>query len=153
MTMTTLIIMLAVMTAPYVAVQTLAAAKRKDFDGRGAAAVGLSLLFILTGSGHFMLTEPMAQMLPPWAPARVPLVYLTGVLELGIAAGFLVPRLRRVTGRITVVILIVFLAVNIYAAINHVPFGGHELGTVYLFIRVPVQLAILLWVYWFAIKH
>ena len=30
--------------------------------------------------------------------------------------------------------------------------GGHAWGPVYLFVRVPLQAFILLWVYWFAIR-
>ena len=49
-------------------------------------------------SGHFVQTDAMALMMPPWVPMRRPLVYAPGVLELAIAAALLVPRLARPTG-------------------------------------------------------
>ena len=149
--MTTPIIMLLLMMAPYLAAHLLSAITRRDFDSRGAAA-GLGVLFIFTGIGHFILTEPMAQMLPPWVPERLLLVYLTGVLEFAIAVGFFVPISRRFTGRVAAIVLVLFFPANIYAAINHVPMGGHAWGAVYLLIRAPLQAIILFWVYWFTVR-
>jgi uncharacterized membrane protein len=94
----------------------------------------------------------MAQMLPPWVPARTFLVYATGVLEFAIAAGFLMPRTSRLTGWVAAAVLVLFFPANIYAAFHHVRMGGHAEGPVYLFIRAPLQLIILFWVYWFTIR-
>jgi len=143
--MTTPIIMLILMMTPYLVVRVLSAVTRREFDVRGAAVSGLGILFIFTGIGHFIKTEPMAQMLPPWVPERVLLVYLTGVLEFAIAVGFLVPKSRRFTGWVAAVVLVWFFPANIYAAINHIPMGGHAWGPVYLLIRAPLQALILFW--------
>lgn len=140
--MTTPLIMLALMVAPYLV-----------YRSRAAGAVGLALLFIFTGSGHFLQTEVMAQMLPPWVPARIPLVYATGVLELAVAIAFFLPDTRRTAGWMAAAVLVLFFPANIYAALNHVPMGGYAWGPVYLLVRGPLQLAILGWVYWFTIKR
>jgi len=95
---TTPIVMLALMMSPYLVVRLLSVVTHRDFNTRGAAAVGLTILFIFTGMSHFIQTEPMAQMLPPWVPERVLLVYLTGILELAVAAGFLVQRFHAIHG-------------------------------------------------------
>ena len=151
--MITPLIMLALMLAPYSIARLLSpAVSGRRFDLRGAAAIGLGLLFIFTGVGHFIQTEPMSQMLPPWVPERVLLVHLTGILELALAAGFMVPKTRRATGWIAAAVLVLFFPANIYAALNHVPMGGHAWGPVYLLVRAPLQLAILLWVIWFTIR-
>jgi uncharacterized membrane protein len=145
--------MLALMMAPYLGARILSPVTGHDFDARGAAAIGLGILFIFTGLGHFVQTEAMAQMLPPWIPGRKLLVYLTGGLEFAIAVGFLVPKWRRFTGWVGAAILVLFFPANIYAAINHVPMGGHAWGPVYLLVRAPLQLVILWWVYWFTIRQ
>jgi uncharacterized membrane protein len=134
--------MLALMVGPWLARRTQA-----------AGASGLALLFFFTGSGHFLQTELMAQMLPPWVPAPVALVYLTGVLEFALAIGFLIPETRRSAGWTAAAVLVLFFPANIYAAINHVPMGGHAWGPVYLLVRAPLQLVILFWVYWFTLAH
>ena len=151
--MTTIILMLLILMAPYGAVRLFAALTRREVNGRGAAALGLSLLFLFTGIGHFTQTEPMAQMLPPWVPARRLLVYVTGVLEFAIAVGFLVPKSRKITGWIAVGVLVLFFPVNIYAAIQYIPMGGHAWGPVYLLLRAPLQVLIVWWVYWYTIRQ
>lgn len=151
--MRTPIIMLVLMMAPYVIVRIVSALMRRDFDARAAAAIGLGIMFIFTGIGHFIQTKPMARMLPPWVPERTLLVYLTGVLEFAIAFGFFVPKFRRLVGWVAVAALVLFFPVNINAAINHIPVGGHVWGPVYLLIRGPLQVLILFWVYWFTIRQ
>jgi len=123
--MATPIIMLVLMMAPYLVARLFSAVTRRDFDVRSAAAIGLGMLFIFTGIGHFIETEPMAQMLPPWVPGRTLLVYLTGVLELAVAVGFLMPQSRRFTGWLAAAMLVLFFPVNIYAVIHEIPMGGH----------------------------
>jgi uncharacterized membrane protein len=151
--MATPIIMLVLMMAPYLVARLFSAVTRRDFDVRSAAAIGLGMLFIFTGVGHFIETEPMAQMLPPWVPGRTLLVYLTGVLEWAVAVGFLMPQSRRFTGWLAAAMLVLFFPVNIYAVIHEIPMGGHAWGPAYLLIRTPLQAIILFWVYWFTIRQ
>jgi uncharacterized membrane protein len=144
--------MLILLTAPYGVLRMVQWGTDRQVDLHHAGAIGLTLLFILTGIGHFTDTASMAQMLPSWVPARVGIIYLTGVLEFVVAAGFLFRRFRRVTGWIAATMLVLFFPANIYAAIYHVPQGGHAWGPVYLLIRAPLQLIIFLWVYWLTIR-
>jgi hypothetical protein len=65
------IIMLVLLTAPYAVVRLIKALSGRAMDLRNAGAIGLTLLFTLTGIGHFTDSESMAQMLPPWVPGRV----------------------------------------------------------------------------------
>jgi len=145
--------MLFLLVVPFIVALLLPANVNRYIDFRDAAAVGLALLFIFTGMGHFIQTEAMSQMLPPWVSERILIVQLTGILEFVIAAGFIVRRSRRLTGYIAAAILVLFFPVNIYEVINHIPIGGHAWEPVYLFIRAPLQLIILFWVYWFAIRR
>jgi uncharacterized membrane protein len=140
--MITSLLMLALMVSPWLALRS-----------RAAGAIGLGILFIFTGVGHFVQTAPMAQMLPEFVPARVPLVILTGLLEFAVAAGLFVPRTRRLAGWTAAAMLVLFFPANIYAAFAQVPMGGHAWGPVYLLIRAPLQAAIIAWVWWFALRQ
>lgn len=122
------------------------------FSSFARARIGLSLFFAFTALGHFVRTEEMTKMLPPAVPYRVELIYLTGVFELLGAAGVWVPRLRRLTGVCLIVMLLCVLPANVYAALNRVAFGGHELGPAYLIIRVPFQLLVAWWVHFAAVR-
>jgi uncharacterized membrane protein len=151
--MTTPIVLFVLMMGPYLLVRLLSLVTQRDYNAQRAATIGLTLLFVFTGIGHFIDTESMAQMLPAWVPARVILVYLTGVLEFAIAVGFLKDESRQFAGWVAVVMLVLFFPVNVYAALNYIPMGAHAWGPVYLLIRAPLQAIILLWIYWFAIKR
>jgi uncharacterized membrane protein len=151
--MTTPILMLALMTMPYLVIRLLSVIMHRHYNAQRAAAIGLALLFLFTGIGHFIDTESMAQMLPPWVPERAYLVRMTGVLEFAVAAGFLSKTYRRFTGCVAAIMLILFFPVNVYAALNYIPMGGHAWGPIYLFVRTPLQVIMFLWIYHFAIKH
>jgi uncharacterized membrane protein len=150
--MVTPIILLLLMIGPYLIMRALKRLLHRDCDLGRAAATGLALLFTMTGIGHFTETEALALMLPAWVPGRVAIVYLTGILEFAIAAGFLFRRSRRLTGWVAAAVLILFFPANVYAAIHRVPMGGHAMGPAYLLIRAPMQLIVLAWVYWFTLR-
>ncbi len=145
-------IMLILMTAPYLAACILNRLARRSFDMASAAAVGLGVVFVFTGIGHFVQTLPMAQMLPHWVPQRILLVHATGWLEFAIAAGLFLPHYRRQAAALAIAVLVLFFPVNIYAAFQHVPMGGHAWGPVYLLIRAPLQAVMVAWAYWFVLK-
>ena len=111
------------------------------------ARVGLSLFFTFTALGHFVRPEEMSAMLPAFVPFRIELIYLTGILELLGAIGVWIPRLTKLTGLCLILMLVCILPANIYSAFNHVDFGGHGSGPIYLLIRVPFQLFVIWWVY------
>ena len=112
------------------------------------ARVGLTVFFAFAGIGHFVKTAEMSQMLPASVPYRVELIYISGVLELLGAIGVWIPTLTRLTGLCLIVMLLCVLPANIYSAIEHVEFGGHSAGPVYLLVRVPFQLFLMWWTYW-----
>lgn len=148
------LIMLCILILPYLiltAVDRLGRGRRLQPGLRGR--ISLALVFLFTGLGHFIQPEAMAQMLPPWVPARVAVIYGTGVLELSAAAGLSVPGLWRLAGVCLIVFLVLALPANVYAAINHVEMGGHGIGPAYLLVRVPLQLILIGWTYWFAVRR
>ena len=114
--------------------------------------MGITLVFCFTGLGHFIETQSMAEMLPAWLPGRIPLVYVTGVIEIAAAMAVPIPRLRAMIGLALIAMLVLFLPVNIYAAANRIGMGGHEWGPIYLLIRVPLQAILILWIWWFAVR-
>jgi len=114
--------------------------------------IGITLVFAFTGVGHFLKTSSMAEMLPAWIPMRVPLIYVTGIFELLAAITILVPSLSRYTGIVLCAFLLLLLPSNVYAAFQRVDFGGHGSGPIYLLVRIPLQLFLIGWIYWFAVR-
>jgi uncharacterized membrane protein len=65
---------------------------------------------------------------------------------------FLLRKGRGVAGWLGAALLVLFFPANVYAAIHHVPQGGHSWGPIYLLVRAPLQLMILFWDDWFVIR-
>jgi uncharacterized membrane protein len=97
--------------------------------------------------GHFVKTEGMVEMLPPWVPFRLALVYLTGLIELFIGIALFIPRYQPLAAKLAIVVLVIFFPANIYAALNGIGLGGHQWGAVYLLIRGPLQVMLIAWAY------
>jgi uncharacterized membrane protein len=114
--------------------------------------IALAVLFLFTGLGHFLVTEPMAGMLPSWVPGRKAIVLVTGVLELAGAAGLLIPGFARLAGGALIVFLVLVFPANVFAALNRIDLGGHGAGPMYLLVRIPFQLLLIGWTYWFAAR-
>ena len=125
---------------------------RTDGAVARAGKIALAVLFLMTGAAHFVVTEPMAQMVPPPIPA-VPAVLATGVLEILGAIGLLVPRTSKLAAWCLFIFLFAVFPANIYAAVNSTGLGGHVTGPSYLLTRGPLQLLLVAWTYFFGISR
>lgn len=150
----TLIILLTILLGSFVllgATGGLTRLGRLEASRRGQ--ISLALLFFFTGVGHFVQTDQMVQMLPPWVPARTGIIRASGVFEWLLALGLLTPRYSRVAGLCAIAFLVVVFPGNVYAAVNRVEMGGHAAGPAYLLVRAPFQLLLIGWAYWFAVRR
>ncbi|MBY8961725.1 hypothetical protein KJK34_03060 [Flavobacterium sp. D11R37] len=115
----------------------------------------LSVMLLFTATGHVKYTYGMSMMLPGLIPFKKAVIYVTGVLEIALAAGFLFPRYRLLAGVAFVIFLILALPANIRSAFLHINYetGARDgRGPAYLWFRVPMQLFLLLWVFYFSIR-
>ena len=83
-----------------------------------AAAAGMGVVFIITGFTHFI--EPQRSGLVAIVPGFIPMpelvITLTGIAELVLAIGLIVPRTRERAGAAAVVLLLALLPANVIAA-------------------------------------
>jgi uncharacterized membrane protein len=145
--MRTLIVLVSLLLVPY----GLLALFGVGANLRGR--IGLALVFAFTGIGHFVKTAEMVQMLPGWVPQREFVIYFTGVLELVAAVALLVPAVSRVAGIFLCLFLVAVFPANVFAAFQRVDFGGHGAGPVYLALRLPLQVLLIGWTWWFAVRR
>ena len=120
------------------------------YDLALAGVIAMSVMLVFTSIGHFVYTKGMLMMIPRFIPFRKELVYLTGIIEVAAAVGLLIPRLRIMTAWFLIVFFILLLPANIYAATRHIDYQKGTLkgpGPTYLRFRVPLQILIILWVY------
>jgi uncharacterized membrane protein len=79
-------------------------------------------------------------------------VICSGVFELLLAVSVLLPAYAKATGWAICGFLVIVTPVNVYAALKKVDFGGHSAGPGYLWVRIPLQLVLIIWTYWFAVR-
>lgn len=143
------IMMAGLLILPYLVARLL---RLPTEDRNYAGVLGLTAVFLFTGAGHFIKTESMVDMLPLFVPQRALAVQVSGAIEIGAALALLIPGLRHRVGQLLLWMLLLLLPVNVYAAFNQIPLGGHAWGPIYLLIRVPLQLLLMLWTYRFALQ-
>nr|WP_313819576.1 DoxX family protein [uncultured Allomuricauda sp.] len=110
----------------------------------------MSIMLCFTAIGHFAFTKGMSRMIPHFVPLKTSLVYFTGILEIIMAIGLLIPRFKAITGWALIIFLLLMLPANIYASIENVNYqkGTYDgNGFSYLWFRVPLQFLFIVWVY------
>jgi len=80
--------------------------------------------YIIAGVLHFILPELYVQIIPPFLPAALVLVYLSGIAEIAVGIGLLIPRTRQLAAWSTVALLVAIFPANIYMATHGVVIEG-----------------------------
>ncbi len=115
-----------------------------------AAQIAMACMLVFTAIGHFAFTEGMSTMLPNFFPKKKELVLITGLMEIALGVGLVLPQYKYISAWMLIVFFVLLLPVNIRAAIEHINYQTGELnghGISYLWFRVPLQLFFVLWVY------
>lgn len=121
------------------------------FAGRMAMAV----MLVFTAIGHFAFSKGMAMMIS-FLPFANAIVFITGIIELIAAIGLLVPKTKTLTGKLLILFFILLLPANIYAASHNINLKTADYtgkGISYLWIRVPMQLLFIAWVYFSSLSN
>lgn len=121
-----------------------------------AGLIAMSAMLVFTAVGHFAFNKGMAMMLPDFFPYKTGIVYMTGLFEVVLAIGLLLPHYRTVTGWTLIVFLLLVLPANIYAAVHQLDYQKATFdgpGLRYLWFRIPLQALFIAWVYIFVIRR
>ncbi|MBK8172315.1 MAG: hypothetical protein IPK60_18495 [Sandaracinaceae bacterium] len=107
----------------------------------GAAAL------IYIGIKHFVAPEGFMMIMPPWMPAPLLLVQISGFFEIAGALGLLFDKTRRFAGYGLVALFIAVFPANIYSAIYNINPIGPGPNWV-LWARLPFQFVFIAWALW-----
>ena len=146
------IIILILLTSPLLFGFIKGQVTRQVINIKEYASIGLGITFVFFAIGHIVKTHGMVEMLPPWVPLRLQLVYATGLLEFAVGIALFTTKYRELAAKLAIVIFIVFFPANIYAAFNSIGLGGHQWGPIYLLIRAPLQIILIAWAYFLCVK-
>jgi uncharacterized membrane protein len=120
------------------------AAHRSKF-GFALGLVLFASIFIVSGFLHFFLPEPYLHIIPPFLPWPKMLLWVSGAAEILGGAGLLLRTFRRVAAYGLALLLLVVFPANVYMAVAHVPFTG-ILGESWVqWLRLPLQIPLILW--------
>ncbi|WP_046758905.1 DoxX family protein [Kordia jejudonensis] len=127
----------------------------KEYDFALLGRIAMSIMLLFTAIGHFAFTKGMSMMIPNFVPYKETFVHLTGIFEILLAIGLLIPRLKYISGWTLIIFLLLMLPANIYASIHNInyqkgTFDGN--GLAYLWFRIPLQFLFITWAYFSAIR-
>jgi uncharacterized membrane protein len=118
-----------------------------------AGRTAVAAVFFFTALGHFAKPAEMQEMIPPWVPERKLVVLTSGFFELVLALGILIPSSSHVAAFAAIAFLVLATPLNVYSALNRVSFGGHGAGPKYLLVRLPLQVILIAWTWWFSFHY
>ena len=101
--------------------------------------------YVIAGVMHFVNPEFYLKIMPPWLPWHLELVYLSGVAEILLGIGLLIPRFKRLSAWGVIALLLAVFPANIYQLTSggagmNVPVWG-------LWLRIPIQFLFIYWAY------
>lgn len=114
--------------------------------GRRFALLALGAFFVVAGANHFVNPDFYVGMMPPYLPAHLGLVYLSGVFEILGGILVLVPRTRVLAGWGLIALLLAIFPANIHMAVSPELFPDMSTGLLYA--RLPFQAVFIGWAYW-----
>lgn len=114
---------------------------------RKLALFGVATFFCLAGIGHFTNAEFFVSIMPPYLPAHLELVYVSGGFELLGGLGVLLAASRRAAGYGLLALLAAVYPANIHMALHPELFPDAPAGALYL--RLPLQF-VFAWMVWWA---
>ena len=102
-------------------------------------ALAYGVPFVMVGIEHFRDPQKFVDIVPPYLPFPLFLVYLTGLMEIAGGLGIIYPETRIMAGRFMVLFLLAVYPANFYMWTNDVPFNGTKLTTNGHLVRLFVQ--------------
>jgi uncharacterized membrane protein len=104
----------------------------------------LAILFIAAGTLHFLIPQTYVRIMPPYIPAHLLLVHISGACEILGGLGLVFsPPIRSLAAWGLVALLITVMPANIYMATDHASYPSIPAWALYL--RLPLQLPLIWW--------
>ena len=107
----------------------------------------MATIYVIAGIFHFLKPRAYLKIMPPYIPAPLAMVYLSGLAEIVLGVALLIPALQTYAAWGIILLLIAVMPANIYmyqqgSRVFKISGRG-------LFWRLPLQVALMLWAYWY----
>lgn len=104
----------------------------------------MAAFYVYAGVMHFVKPKPFLSIVPPYLPAHGLLVALSGVAEIAVGIGLLIPATRVWAAWGLIALLIAVFPANVYMAY------GEKFGAISPWIRwgrLPLQVVLIWWAF------
>src|SRR5450631_656350 len=105
----------------------------------------LALFMVGAGTLHFIKPDFYFNIMPPYLPLHLELVYLSGFFEIALGVLLLVPRFSRIAAWGIIALLIAVFPANIYVYQNQDVLPAPPMLHL---LRLPLQGVFIVWAYW-----
>ena len=106
-----------------------------------------SLLFIAAGANHFRDPKFYEAIMPPYLPWHYALVIISGVAEVVLGIGLLIPKTSVYSAWGLILLLIAVFPANVHMAMNLELYSNVPAAVLWL--RLPLQGVLIAWAYWY----
>ena len=113
-----------------------------------ALCIFFALFFVAAGVMHFVAVEDFAAIVPPLLPFPKFIVWVTGLMEIGMGVMLLCPHFRPRVGVLLGLFLLAVLPANIYMAMAGISYGDSVTSPAALWTRVALQFPLIAIIYW-----
>ncbi|WP_426753428.1 DoxX family protein [Myxococcus sp. Y35] len=114
---------------------------------KGVLQYVLALLMVGAGLNHFRVPQMYQRTMPPYLPWHGPAVFWSGVAEVLLGVGLVIPQTSRLAAWGLMVLFIAVLPANLYMA-QH-PERFRKIHPALLWLRLPLQGVLILWAWWY----
>lgn len=106
----------------------------------------MAAFYALAGIAHFANPRFFMRIMPPYIPWHKPIVYLSGVAEMGLAALLLTSEYSAWAAWGVIALLVAVFPANVY----HFSSGGAGMRIPQwaLLLRLPLQAVLIVWAWW-----
>ena len=108
----------------------------------------LGIFFINVGIAHFTDTEWFEPIVPDSFGNPTFWVLITGVFEIALGIGIIVPQTRRYSGLLMALFLVVVYAGNLNMWVNNIPLDDRTFATIWHIMRLIGQLVMIVVALW-----
>ena len=105
------------------------------------------VLFIAAGANHFRDPKFYEAIMPPYLPLHYALVIISGVAEIVLGVGLLIPKLSVYSAWGIILLLVAVFPANIHMAMN--PDLYPAIPPIALWVRLPLQGVLIAWAFWY----
>ncbi|NLR79784.1 DoxX family protein [Chitinophaga eiseniae] len=113
------------------------------------ARISAAVMFVLIGVAHLVSPRKLVYMIEGMLPFPLSLVIFTGILEILLGAGLLMPAFQYYAGWGLIILLIAMFPANIRVAVKKLPApGGLPAKPWYTWSRLLFQPLYIWWIWW-----